>query len=556
MKANVIDHIDSGVAVIDVDYNIILINDYLLRIIQKDKREAIGVKCYDLLYNREKICTDCPHEEVIQQGLTRRFSHNFTGPDGCPVYITSHYSRLDSYNIVLTVRNTTRDVEIAQDIEKVIRDLQAQNALIKHKNSEIERSLRLAGLQLAGIKDGVLLLDKYFRVYTCNEILSRLLKIDPEEAKGSKCFKLMGHDTYCPGCPARKSPANLHDQNLAQEISVDNRIVCLCEYFTPTPDGSMVLTFRLVEDQEATYPISIIGQLEDNLQRLLKTLSQKMTQEDDPEKTLKEATAIIRQLSGVNELGIIIGNKRGIPDYVNFLNVPHYERNKLISSNIKFSRKTDVKSIGDYLIVPILGRSIPLLGRIFLRTDSLPREKLDLIDLIICYLADYMENNQLSNSLNTFKRQDLATFTLSRASFDEIFDKEVVKSSEYNLPLSVLILQINTFDLIGELYGESAANDYLKNVALVLKKNLRETDYVARYDQTQIIVLFSAVSFNGVKSIAERFQENCRGMIISIRDGDGNDHRVKLRMSLGFESTERSNIPDLIRTSLARMKEL
>ena len=68
--------------------------------------------------------------------------------------------------------------------------------------------------------------------------------------------------------------------------------------------------------------------------------------------------------------------------------------------------------------------------------------------------------------------------------------------------------------------------------------------------------MLPAVSYQGVKSIAQRVKDVCQGLILTIRDGDGNTHRVKLRMSIGFESSERTNILNLIKASQENLLEL
>jgi len=334
MQANVIDNIDSGVAIIDVDYNIIMINGYILRMLQKDKQEAIGVKCYSLLYNRDDICPDCPMEEVMNEGVERRHSRTITSPEGRLSYITSHYAKLDNYNMVLTLRDTTREVEIAQNIEKLIKDLQARSVLMEHKQSELERNLDLADLQLTGVKDGLLVLDKYFRVFTGNSAFCDVMETKIEDIKGRKCFHLLGHKAFCPGCPAKKQGPNLITQSFAQEVIIDEQKVHLQEYFSPGPGGNLVLTFRRTDDLESGLATSLNNAPVSNLHQFLKTLSIKMAREDNPEKVLNEAANIIMEICEISELGIVIGNKRGILEFATFVNVPPYEQSKLVIANI------------------------------------------------------------------------------------------------------------------------------------------------------------------------------------------------------------------------------
>jgi len=57
-----------GIAHVDIDHNIIIVNSAVGRMLNSDPAEFVGKKCYDMFEKAKGICSNCPGDEAIRTG--------------------------------------------------------------------------------------------------------------------------------------------------------------------------------------------------------------------------------------------------------------------------------------------------------------------------------------------------------------------------------------------------------------------------------------------------------------------------------------------------------
>lgn len=70
-----------------------------------------------------------------------------------------------------------------------------------------------------------------------------------------------------------------------------------------------------------------------------------------------------------------------------------------------------------------------------------------------------------------------------------ILGKEIARSRRYSSYLSIVMLDIDDFKKINDLYGHLVGNDVLRRFALTLKKALREEDIIGRYGGEEFLII-------------------------------------------------------------------
>ncbi len=106
--------------------------------------------------------------------------------------------------------------------------------------------------------------------------------------------------------------------------------------------------------------------------------------------------------------------------------------------------------------------------------------------------------------------KDTLTGSFSRRMFHHRFPEEIQRSLRYNIPLTLLILDIDHFKSINDAFGHSRGDEILADFIEFLKNQLRFTDLVFRYGGDEFIVLMLETSRDEAGPVAERLVESIR----------------------------------------------
>jgi len=99
---------------------------------------------------------------------------------------------------------------------------------------------------------------------------------------------------------------------------------------------------------------------------------------------------------------------------------------------------------------------------------------------------------------------DALTEIPNRRRLDEIFDKELKRSRRSNLPLSVLMIDIDFFKKYNDTYGHGKGDETLKILAKTIQESLqRAGDFTARYGGEEFIVILPYSNQEEALSIAK-----------------------------------------------------
>src|SRR5947208_6798047 len=99
-------------------------------------------------------------------------------------------------------------------------------------------------------------------------------------------------------------------------------------------------------------------------------------------------------------------------------------------------------------------------------------------------LADFtaiaLENAGLFAELQRSAITDSLTGAYNTRFFHEVLGRETARADRYSTPLSLLMIDIDTFKLINDTFGHVVGNKVLTEIASTLKQTVRNTDFVFR----------------------------------------------------------------------------
>ncbi len=106
---------------------------------------------------------------------------------------------------------------------------------------------------------------------------------------------------------------------------------------------------------------------------------------------------------------------------------------------------------------------------------------------------------------------DSLTGLHNRGWLDDAFGSELQRSERDELPLVLIMIDVDDFKNYNDHYGHLAGDQVLKKVAEAIRKPLRPNDLVARFGGEEFSVLLPETTVKNAKIIAERLRKHvCR----------------------------------------------
>lgn len=185
------------------------------------------------------------------------------------------------------------------------------------------------------------------------------------------------------------------------------------------------------------------------------------------------------------------------------------------------------------------GQPVGLLVLAGERPLALPLSRLRLLRALGPYIALAMKNALDHEHLESLAKYDPLTQIMNRRMFDYYLQREAAASQRYDYPLSLILMDIDRFKQINDRYGHLAGDEVLKQVAGVLKNELRECDVLARYGGDEFALILPHTSLKGARKLARRLRRSLG------RENFANGLGVKVTVSMGIVDNQHLDPPTL-----------
>jgi diguanylate cyclase (GGDEF)-like protein len=138
---------------------------------------------------------------------------------------------------------------------------------------------------------------------------------------------------------------------------------------------------------------------------------------------------------------------------------------------------------------------------------------LQFVGLAACvlYLQGHTLKHEQQVSQSNEKLQSMAIRDGMIGLFNHSFMEQLIgdainRSKRSNIPLSLLMIDVDFFKKVNDSYGHNAGDEVLKLMAKLLDGSKRSTDYLGRWGGDELILLLTDTNLQGAVSVAEKLR--------------------------------------------------
>jgi diguanylate cyclase (GGDEF)-like protein len=140
-------------------------------------------------------------------------------------------------------------------------------------------------------------------------------------------------------------------------------------------------------------------------------------------------------------------------------------------------------------------------------------------------------NTELLNMLERVEvmaATDSLTELFNRRHFESIVEQEYTRTSRYGSPLTCLMIDIDYFKKVNDEHGHRAGDHVLREMAGIIKDNIREVDTAARWGGEEFVILLPQTNIQSAMRPARRILEQ------SGRHAFADSSKVHITVSIGI----------------------
>jgi len=128
------------------------------------------------------------------------------------------------------------------------------------------------------------------------------------------------------------------------------------------------------------------------------------------------------------------------------------------------------------------------------------------IDYLICSASDITAHKMTEEKIRSMTYYDSLTGLYNRRYYEYILPK---LDREENLPLSIMVADLNGLKLANDVFGHEAGDRLLKTSARILKDSIRGQDVVIRWGGDEFCALLPNTDVKEAQIIIDRIKSNC-----------------------------------------------
>ncbi|GAV22812.1 diguanylate cyclase [Carboxydothermus pertinax] len=178
---------------------------------------------------------------------------------------------------------------------------------------------------------------------------------------------------------------------------------------------------------------------------------------------------------------------------------------KVVKFPGSLDRCPEYRGSGFYACIPlIVGGEVK--GVIHVTCATGEQEKLKRIERLVEIAVPYLYNARLLKALEYSSMIDELTKVYNRRFLVNFLEKEIAFCRRHGSQLGLILLDLDNFKHINDVYGHLMGDEVLKKVGEILRSTVRNQDVVARYGGEEFCVVLPAAGWQGSYEVAAKLK--------------------------------------------------
>jgi diguanylate cyclase (GGDEF)-like protein len=177
--------------------------------------------------------------------------------------------------------------------------------------------------------------------------------------------------------------------------------------------------------------------------------------------------------------------------------------------------------------------------------DSLGASGLKLLDELLTAAAEAEQSMALQRAriryLESLSVTDELTGLLNRRGFETELSRALARARRMDETGLLLMCDLNAFKAVNDTYGHPAGDAILRATGQTLKRNTRESDYVARVGGDEFAVIMTHTSQAQCERLAQKLSSLVNGLSVTVQGKP-----IPVSASFGMTPYDRNSHPDTL----------
>ncbi len=142
-------------------------------------------------------------------------------------------------------------------------------------------------------------------------------------------------------------------------------------------------------------------------------------------------------------------------------------------------------------------------------------------------IANLLKIKELRDQNRVVATTDELTGLYNRTCLHQRLEEELARAKRYKLPLSSILMDIDYFKVVNDIYGYDWGDVLLKQITEILKRRARKEDILTRYGDEEFIIVLPNTNEENAKIFAERVRKDIEEMDF-IPEGEEEKHPITI----------------------------
>ena len=164
--------------------------------------------------------------------------------------------------------------------------------------------------------------------------------------------------------------------------------------------------------------------------------------------------------------------------------------------------------------------------------EAFTESELQLLSMVGTSLSLALHNAAIHQQMEDLASRDGLTGLLNRRALEEVLLREFKASARYRAPACLILIDVDLFKRVNDLFGHVGGDEVLKAVAAIMQQAVRDTDSVGRYGGEEFGIVLPHTDLERAAALAERLRER-----IERHEFDADGGHVRITVSVGIAQT-------------------